>query len=100
METEKEKPIRESVTAYGAQTLEQTPVVIALTLDQLLTAIRQLDDSARMQVIRVLLETQSNTESGLDRLIRHIVEREPADDISDEEIAAEIRAVRLSHRQK
>ncbi len=75
-------------------------VQVSLTLDQLLEAIRQLDDTARLEVSRVLRETQSNTDSGLDSLIRHIVEGEPADDISDEAINAEIRAVRLAHQQK
>jgi len=70
---------------------------VTLTLDQLLTAIRQLDEPARTQVAQALLETDLDTKFAA--LIRRLAEREPATGISDEIINAEIRAVRRSRAQ-
>lgn len=65
---------------------------IKLTIDQLLKTIRQLDKATRIQVARVLLETEMDAR--LASLIEQLAETSPADDISDEDIEAEIKAVR------
>lgn len=63
-----------------------------LNLEQLLSAIRQLDMPARTQVARVLLETEWDAK--LTALIRRLTERPPLDEISNEIINAEVQAVR------
>jgi len=63
-----------------------------ITLNELLRAIRRLDQSARAQVAQVLLETE--LDSNLSALLYRLAEREPADEMSDEMINAEIAAVR------
>ena len=65
---------------------------IKLTIDQLLKTIRQLDKATRIQVARVLLETEMDAR--LASLIEQLAGTSPADDISDEDIDAEIKAVR------
>jgi hypothetical protein len=69
---------------------------VSLTLDQLLTAIRQLDESARVQVAQALLETDLNPKMAA--LIRRLADRRPADKISDALINEEVQAARRSHR--
>ncbi len=77
---------------------EQTTLVtipnVTLTLDQLLDAIRHLDEPARIQVAQVLLEAEMDAK--LVALISRLAQREPADDISDDTINAEVSAVRQS----
>lgn len=65
---------------------------VTLTLDQLLDAIRQLDESSLSQVASVVL--QRNHDANLAALIEHLAVREPASYLSDQELAAEVRAVR------
>jgi len=65
---------------------------IKLTIDQLLKIIRQLDKATRIQVARVLLETEMDAR--LASLIEQLAETSPADDISSEDIESEIKAVR------
>jgi hypothetical protein len=65
---------------------------VTLTLDQLLEAIQQLDEPTRVEVARALLAADGNAK--LAALIGRLAEREPADDISDAAINAEIDAVR------
>ena len=65
---------------------------ITLTLEQLLAAIRQLDKSARIQVAQVLIETEMDVK--LTNLIEQLAKTPPAEDISEADIAAEIKAVR------
>lgn len=69
---------------------------VSLTLDQLLTAIRQLDELARIQVARILLET--DLDAKMMALIRRLAERKPVTQISDAMIVAEVRAVRESRK--
>lgn len=64
---------------------------VTLTLDQLLAAIRQLDEPARVQVAHALLQTELDTK--LAALIRRLAERRPSV-VSDTVINEEIRAVR------
>ena len=65
---------------------------VTLTLDQLLQAIQQLDEPTRLKVAQALLAADSGGK--LAALIGRLAEREPADDISDAAINAEIDAVR------
>jgi len=68
-----------------------------LTLDQLLAVIRQLDESTRVQVAQVLVETSMDEK--LANLIKQLANTAPADDISDAEIESEIRSVRQFQRE-
>lgn len=73
---------------------------VQLTLDQLLTAIRQLDADARSTVAQVLLADEMDERFA--RLIKRLANKRPATDISDAEINAEIYAVRdhrVAHRR-
>ena len=63
-----------------------------LSLDQFLAVIRQLDESTRVEVARVLAETEMDTQ--LRNLIAQLAQTSPADDIGDADIQAEINAVR------
>ncbi len=65
---------------------------VKLSLDQFLSAIRELDEQARIQVAQVLVETQMDAE--LADLIGQLARTAPADDIRDADIEAEIKAVR------
>lgn len=65
---------------------------VKLTIDQLLKVVRQLDDASRVQVARVLMETEMDAK--LAKLIESLAKTEPASDVSDEDIKAEIEAVR------
>jgi hypothetical protein len=67
-----------------------------LGLDQFLAVIRQLDEPTRVEVARVLAETEMDAE--LRKLIDQLAQASPADDISDAEIRAEIAAVRQESR--
>jgi hypothetical protein len=63
-----------------------------LSLDQFLSVIRRLDEPTRVQVARVLAETEMDTQ--LRTLIDQLGQASPADDIADADIQAEIDAVR------
>jgi hypothetical protein len=65
---------------------------ITLTLDQLLEAIRQLDEPGRIRVARALIA--ADEDARLAALIARLAAREPADEIDDALITAEIDAVR------
>ena len=67
---------------------------VKLTVDQLLKIVRQLDDASRIQLARVLMETEMDAK--LASLIEKLAKTTPADDVSDETIEAEIKAVRNS----
>jgi hypothetical protein len=69
---------------------------LQLNFDQLLSIIKQLDEPARIQVARTLLETQMD--AGLAELIKHLAEKPPCNDISDADINEEVRAVRQMTR--
>jgi HEAT repeat protein len=76
-------------------TLQSTVITIPevkLTVDQLLKVVRQLDEASRIQVAQVLVETEMDTK--LANLIEQLAKTRPADDISDENIEDEIKAVR------
>ncbi|OEU80672.1 MAG: hypothetical protein BA872_02530 [Desulfobacterales bacterium C00003060] len=65
---------------------------VKLTVDQLHKVVRQLDDASRVQLARVLMETEMDAK--LASLIEKLAKTTPADDVSDEDIEAEIKAVR------
>ena len=76
-------------------TLQTTVITIPevkLTVDQLFKVVRQLDDASRIQLARVLMETEMD--SKLASLIEKLAKTTPADGVSDEDIEAEIKAVR------
>ncbi|MEJ2208253.1 MAG: hypothetical protein P8129_04355 [Anaerolineae bacterium] len=70
---------------------------VEVTLDQLVTAVRRLEPAARSEVARALLETE--LDARMADLIGSLANRAPADDISDADIAAEVRAVRERERK-
>lgn len=70
-------------------------ISVPITLDQLILAIQNLQPAERMQVARALV--QSELTSDLTALLQELYAEPPADDVSDEEIVAEIRAVRQRH---
>jgi hypothetical protein len=71
-------------------------ISVPITLDHLIIAVQNLQPDERMQVARALV--QSELTSDLAALIQELYANPPADDISDEEIMAEIRSVRQQLR--
>ncbi len=67
---------------------------VKMSFQQLLAVIRQLDESGRALIARVLLESRVDDE--MSSLLQELSETPPADDITDAEIQAEVRAVRES----
>ncbi len=65
---------------------------VKLTLDELLIVIRQLDEPARVRVAQALLETQMD--ANLTGFIEQLATITPINDLSDADIAAEIKSVR------
>jgi hypothetical protein len=63
-----------------------------MTLEQLLAAVRQLDDRGLQQVAEVVLQRSHDT--ALAALSDRLSTRETAEYLSDEELAAEVRVVR------
>jgi hypothetical protein len=76
-----------------AQTHFITIPEVKLTIDQLFKAVRQLDDSSRSQLARVLMETEMDAK--LQKLIQDLAKTAPASDISDDDIESEIKAFRM-----
>ncbi|MGC1307374.1 MAG: hypothetical protein WA885_09105 [Phormidesmis sp.] len=71
-------------------------ISVPITLDQLILAVQNLQPEERMQVARALV--QSELASDLTALIQELYADPPADDVSDDEILAEIQAVRQQPR--
>ena len=69
---------------------------VELKFEHLLTVIRQLDESERIQIAKVLTETQMDAK--LSRLIEELANSTHSDNISDEDINTEIHAVRQTTR--
>ncbi|MEH2381773.1 MAG: hypothetical protein V7K27_23275 [Nostoc sp.] len=67
-------------------------VSIPITLEQLITAVQQLQPDERVQVARALV--QAGLRSDLTALIQEFYAQPPVDDITDDRIMAEIKAVR------
>lgn len=73
---------------------QTTVVSVLLTLDQLLSAVRQWDDTARIQVAKALLE--KDLDAKLTALIQRLVKRQPPTELTEALINAEVRAVRMA----
>jgi hypothetical protein len=71
---------------------------VELTLDQLVSAIRQLEPETRSEIARILVETE--LDARLAELIGRLAGKQPADDITDADIVAEVNAVRIQRRQQ
>ncbi len=71
-------------------------ISVPITLDQLILAVQSLQPEERTQVARALV--QSELASDLTALIQALYTDSPADDVSDEEIMAEIKTVRQRPR--
>lgn len=67
-------------------------IQVQLTIEQLITAVRQLEPSERAKLARVLADSELDTE--LTQLITELYSQPPVDEISDDDILAEIRTVR------
>ena len=65
---------------------------VQLTLDELIGVVRQLDVESRTKVAQALISDDMDTKFG--QLIQRLAEKEAITDISDEDINAEINAVR------
>ena len=68
-------------------------VSVAITLEQLITAVKTLAPEERAKVANVLIQTE--LQSDLTNMLADLYEHPAADDITDDEIMAEIKAVRL-----
>jgi hypothetical protein len=65
---------------------------VEITLDQLVTAVRQLEPEARSQIAKALIETE--LDARMAELIESLANRSAADDVTDAEIRDGIRTVR------
>jgi hypothetical protein len=72
-------------------------ISIPITLEQLITAVQQLELEERAQVARALV--QAGLHSDLTALIQELYAQPSVDDITDDDIMAEIKAVRQQSRQ-
>jgi hypothetical protein len=71
-------------------------ISIPITLDQIIVAIKQLQPADQAQVAQVLCQT--GLRSNLAVLIQELYTQSPDDDMTDDEIMAEIKAVRQQAR--
>jgi hypothetical protein len=67
-------------------------ITLPITLEQLITTIKQLQPSDRTQVAQVLIQLE--LQSDLKGLIEELYNQTPADEITDSDIMHEIKAVR------
>lgn len=72
-------------------------VSIPITLEQLITVVQQLQPDERTQVAKALVE--AGLHSDLTALIHELYAQPPVDDITDDDIRAEIKAVRQQSQQ-
>jgi len=70
---------------------------VELTLDQLVTAIRQLEPAARSEIAKALMEAE--LDARMAELIGSLSGRPSADDIKDVDIVAQVNAVRRKKRR-
>ena len=70
-------------------------IEVELTVEQLITAVRQLEPRERAKIARALTDAELDQE--LTQLIAQLYSQPPIDEISDDDILAEIQAVRQSH---
>jgi hypothetical protein len=67
-------------------------ISIPITLEQLIIAVQQLRADERSQVAEALV--QAGLRSDLTALIQELYAQPPADDVTDDDIMAEVKAVR------
>lgn len=72
-------------------------VSIPITLEQLITAVQQLQPDERAQVARALI--QLDLRADLATLIQELYAEPPVDEITDNDIMAEIKVVRQQSQQ-
>ena len=72
-------------------------VSIPITLEQLITAVQQLQPDERAKVARALI--QIDLRSDFTALIQELYAEPPVNEITDDEIRAEIKAVRQQSQQ-
>lgn len=72
-------------------------VSIPITLEQLITVVQQLQPDERAQVAKALV--QAGLHSDLTALIQELYAQPAVDDITDDDIRAEIKAVRQQPQQ-
>ncbi len=72
-------------------------VSIPITLGQLIIAVQQLQPDERAQIAKALV--QAGLCSDLTALIQELYAQPPVDDITDDDIMAEIKAVRQPSQQ-
>ena len=70
---------------------------VKLSLDQLVTAIRQLEPAARSEIAKALMDVE--LDARMAELIKSLTSRPAADDVTDADIVAEVNAVREQRRQ-
>lgn len=70
---------------------------VELSLDQLVTAIRQLEPAARSEIAKALIDTE--LDARMAELIQSLSSRPTADDVTDADIVTEVNAVRKQRRQ-
>jgi hypothetical protein len=70
---------------------------VELSLDQLLTAIRQLEPAARSEIAKALMDVE--LDARMAELIKSLTSRPAADDVTDADIVTEVNAVREQRRQ-
>jgi hypothetical protein len=70
---------------------------VELSLDQLVTAIRQLEPAARSEIAKALMDTE--LDARMAELIKSLTSRPAADDVTDADIVTEVNAVREQRRQ-
>jgi hypothetical protein len=73
-------------------------ISIPITLEQLIAAVQQLQPNERAQVAKALI--QADLRSDLAALIQELYVQPVVDDITDDDINAEIKAVRQQFQHK
>ena len=72
-------------------------ISVPITLEQLITAVQQLQPEERAMVAQALIKF--DLAADLTALIQELYSQPPIDDITDDDIMAEIKAVRQQNRQ-
>jgi ABC-type phosphate/phosphonate transport system substrate-binding protein len=67
-------------------------ITIPITLEQLISAIQQLQPSERTKIAKALIEVE--LQSDLKALITELYNQDPVDEVTDNDIMQEIQAVR------
>ena len=71
-------------------------IQLQLTIEQFIDAVRQLEPMERWQIAQALADTELDAE--MTQLITELYSKPPVTDISDNDILAEVQAVRQQRR--